>query len=372
MTLRILLLLCGLTATVHAIDTREVLLRSGETADGVVRLSRDGAGNLVLQDASTTTTLGALALNPTDHGALAGLADDDHVQYHTAARHSTAHNATFNGGLPIPADVRGNTTLGAHTGDLDIHLSRYSDEAVAGSWTFHDEVGAASGAVLLGSGEYTADPALRFPRSGADAELSFNDTAGELRANVPLKAPELRVTSAISGAVSGVPTAALGGFATIEGIAAADLLSASAAEGVAGRWTFLAGADLRSTTDVARVRAGGLPAMVLVARNGSGSTIAAGSVVEFAGISGSEIAVATAPGATASTPFAGVAVAAASAAASLEIVHHGVATVTASGPIAAGDQLTWNGSAAVAGADAFGIALEPLTGSGTVRVWVGR
>ena len=98
--------------------------------------------------------------------------------------------------------------------------------------------------------------------------------------------------------------------------------------------------------------------------------IAAGTVVEFSGISGSQLAVAAAPAATSATPYAGVASTTGSAGATLEIVQQGVATVTASGPIAVGDTLTWNGAEAVTGSDSFGTALEPLTGTGSVRVWV--
>lgn len=59
-----------------------------------------------------------------DHGSLSGLSDDDHTAYHTAARHTTAHDAAYNDALAITADPASNATLGDHAQDATLHWLR--------------------------------------------------------------------------------------------------------------------------------------------------------------------------------------------------------------------------------------------------------
>lgn len=77
--------------TGNGVVTDAADLTSGEATDGYV-LTADGAGGVAWE---VVPAVGGI----TDHGALTGLSDDDHTQYHTDARGdaryaATAHNHT--------------------------------------------------------------------------------------------------------------------------------------------------------------------------------------------------------------------------------------------------------------------------------------
>lgn len=357
-------------AALFAIDTTDVQLRDGATADGAVSIVRDD-GHLVFDDAhSPATTLSALRANTSDHGALTGLGDDDHTQYHTAARHTAAHDATFNNALSVTADPAGNSTLGAHTADARIHADRTAAEAIPGAWNFSTALDVRGGAIRLGLSQFAALPALRFDDGANDAELTWS-TASQLFAfNRTVSAPTLRATSSVTGLVGGVPTATLSGFASIEGIAAADLVSSTADETISGDWLFANDAEVSNTLTARTVALKGLHATTLEVANGTSTPIAAGSAVVWHGLGAARIEVAALTGAMGSgTAFAGIAVDAADEDDVLRIVVRGVATAAADAGVSAGDAVMWDGSQFATGTPRVGFALEGASG-GVARVWV--
>lgn len=88
-----------------------------------------GTDKLTFKDVTTELKLDEIS-TVTDHGALAGLADDDHSAgasaYQTAARHLTAHDAAFNNALTISGAIEADGTVGAHVANADIHYLRPS------------------------------------------------------------------------------------------------------------------------------------------------------------------------------------------------------------------------------------------------------
>lgn len=137
---RWLLLAAFLTAAsiAQAVQTNQVEIGEGSNYDGTVLIDRDPSGRMTFVDSENTTPriLSDLISGVTTHSGLGGLAADDHTQYLNTSRHGSEHDATFNGELSIPADVDSNATLGAHTGDADIHLNRTGAETISGTWTF--------------------------------------------------------------------------------------------------------------------------------------------------------------------------------------------------------------------------------------------
>jgi len=119
----------------------------------------------------------------TDHGALTGLADDDHTQYHNTARHLSAHDASFDNALPISGEVRGNATLGAHLSDSLIHFIQpsniyavYADgngpyATIQAAADAADAVG--GGIVVIEPGTYTEQVSL-----GTDVHLVAGRASG--------------------------------------------------------------------------------------------------------------------------------------------------------------------------------------------------
>ncbi len=151
-----------------AVQTNQVEIGEASNYDGTVLIDRDASGRMTFADSENTTprVLSDLISGVTTHSNLGGLAADDHTQYLNTSRHGSEHDATFNGGLSIPADVNSNATLGAHAGDADIHPNRTGAETISGTWTF-------SGRPDIGDG--------LFFREGLDADderILFEDGAG--------------------------------------------------------------------------------------------------------------------------------------------------------------------------------------------------
>jgi hypothetical protein len=241
-----------LSIAAPGIETGRVDLGNDGVYDGTVWIARSTTGSVIFRDqvVGTTVSLSDLLSGQNDHGALTGLADDDHAQYLNTARHTGAHTAAFNSGLAVPADLGGNVTLGGHLADGDIHIQRDAAETIGGAWRF--------------TGTPIIDWLLRFDTAppGADAGIEFGtqidaprflylDETDRFELNRPLEGTTGTFTILNAGTVNvgttldgkgpgGVPAAALTNFASIDGIAAADLLDRSANEDVAGQWDFLA------------------------------------------------------------------------------------------------------------------------------------
>jgi len=243
-------LLVGCAARGPAIETTEVELREGATSDGAVSIARED-GHLTFEDAHSggAVTLEALRVAATDHGALAGLDDDDHGQYLNADRHADAHDAAFNDALAVSPDAAGNTTVGAHVGDGDIHLSRGDDEAIEGDWFFEGAPEFGGGGVAI-SAPGTADSTIRLRDETSDGllvwrpstdRLTFNRTlAPDALESETIVGGEVVATEVLSGLADGERSGEIFGFTEIEGIAWNALLSRSRDEDVTGAWDFLA------------------------------------------------------------------------------------------------------------------------------------
>jgi hypothetical protein len=235
----------------YGIKTGEVEIGQNGIYDGVVKISRDGAGNLLFQDSEVTTPvlLKDLGHGVEHHSKLQGLSGDDHLQYLTSGRHEQAHIAAFNDALAISPDVGNNTTLGSHVQDSDIHLQRGEAEQISGNWVF-------SGAtefyapVHFSNNGGTGSQALEFEAGAEDATIEWNATAERFELNKGLSAPlgefalgkstEMEVLESLSGRdAAGNPVAVIDGFSQIEGIQAQNLLDKSADEDVNGQWDFL-------------------------------------------------------------------------------------------------------------------------------------
>ena len=124
---------------VRAIKTDRVELGREGVYDAQVYLERNETGVLVFRDVDNTAPLSLTDLAAggiSTHGDLNGLAADDHPQYLNATRHSEAHDQAFNEALALPADAAGNTTLGDHVTDSDVHLDRRGGVTVTGAWAF--------------------------------------------------------------------------------------------------------------------------------------------------------------------------------------------------------------------------------------------
>ncbi|MEO8376250.1 MAG: hypothetical protein ABI579_01155, partial [Candidatus Sumerlaeota bacterium] len=214
--------------TAIAIDTQSVELRSGSTNDGQVSLTRDEDGNLFFDDAFTTpVSLSDLRNAVTDHGALSGLSDDDHTQYLNTTRHNAVHDATFDNALPISGEVNANQSLGEHVADGGIHLNRAASEEVTGVWTFTNGLQVSGGNGSLGESQYGTDMAIGFADGIERAELTYHTSASRFIFNRDVAADILHISSSLDGRVASVRTGGIEGFATIEGIAATDLLSST-------------------------------------------------------------------------------------------------------------------------------------------------
>ena len=146
--------LCGLSAaliiasSIAALETTHIDLREGSTNDGTVSISR-ARGELLFDDAATSppVSLQTLLSVTSDHSTLTGLESDSHLQYLNEPRHDAVHDAAFNDALPVSPDGNGNTTVGGHVSDTDIHLERHGNEVVDGEWFFDGTTEFGSGTV---------------------------------------------------------------------------------------------------------------------------------------------------------------------------------------------------------------------------------
>ncbi len=360
-----------------AIETEEVDLREGTASDGQVRIYRS-FDRLVLEDSTTSKSLEMLAAAIDDHGALTGLADDDHGQYLNTNRHEGAHTSGFNAALALPADVDGNETLGGHVADTDIHLDRADSEAISGEWNFEAGMEVLSGGLRLGTGQSSPDAALLFEDGTEDAEWRYDPADGEFQSNRPLSAPSVYTTQALRGDAGGTPTAVIEGFSSIGGIAPADLLASTAQESISGSWTFLAELDAAGGVVYTVSRETGIPESLIKVENGGASGVGSGDVVIWAGVGSNILRVEKLASAmSASSPFAGIAKESAAAGESFHMVKEGVAETVAGDSISTGQRLTWSGTGmvplgATAGYASLGYALEPANTGEPVRVYIDR
>lgn len=168
--------LTALAPCALAIQADGVELGTGGAYDGMVRILRGAGGQMMFQDCEVTSAVALTSLtrsvSAATHGGLSGLGNDDHPQYLTGGRHGQDHaSADFNSTMPVVADVDGNTTLGAHLNDGDIHLNRTTQTVVSGDWIF-------SGAPRIWNG-------VDFSASGGagQAQLQFHNGMSLLAGN---------------------------------------------------------------------------------------------------------------------------------------------------------------------------------------------
>lgn len=360
-----LLFFCAATR-VLALETSAVEFNASAEPT-TVSIARDASGNLVFRDVYTSaTTLFQLAQQPVLHGALAGLDADHHPHYLNVGRHDAVHDAGYNDALALSGDVGGNTTLGAHVSDGDIHLARNGEETITGEWTF-GEARFDGGALVLGNSTTSTRPAITFAAAMA-GEFSYDATAPRFLFDRPVRASRLET----AGQVDGLGTATLENFATIAGIASEDLVASTASESISAPWTFLAGVSTETLTQ------NGLPTIRWRVVNGGLNSIAAGDAVAWSGISGGLPSVEKITGeVSAGTPFAGIAATGGTSTAELDIVVFGIVEATSTGSVSAGQAIAWDGDSigpigATYGYGQIGIALESLTGTGSVAVFVQR
>lgn len=114
-------------------------------------------------------------LNPagvTDHGALTGLADDDHTQYHTDARGDArypplARNLVAGAGLTGGGTLAADRTLavGAGTG-ITVNADDVALDVASARNADHSAISITAGAGLTGGGNLTASRTLSVPDNG--------------------------------------------------------------------------------------------------------------------------------------------------------------------------------------------------------------
>ena len=178
------LVLALVGAGAWAIQTGQVELGEGGSYDSTVIITRDGSGRMTFKDNENPTplTLNEIRLRGVDHGQLVGLSDDDHPQYLNSTRHSSSHDSTFNGALPIAADANGNTTLGAHTQDTAIHIKRNAAETITGAWTFQGTPELRANLHLSAAGGEGTQK-ISFEDGTTDAEWTWDDSANQFTLN---------------------------------------------------------------------------------------------------------------------------------------------------------------------------------------------
>ncbi len=368
----ITLLLTLLPSLTPAIETTELSLRHGPSNDNLVTVTRDTAGNLLMSDAFTSPTmLRTIASIPTDHGALAGLEDDDHLHYLNASRHSSVHTAVYNGALPVSGEVNNNETLGEHLADNTIHPDISENVSLTGVWQFHGGLTAKSGALRLGTSQYTSAPAIRFQDDPEDAELSYDTDENTMLLNRPLSLEVLHIDTTLDGRDAlGNPSAELVGFTVIAGIVSSDLVSSTQNESISESWNFLDGIHAASITF------NELPKQYIIAENSGSSTISAGDVVQLSGASPTRLLVEKSSGVVSDlTPFVGISLSEASTSQTLTLATSGVVPVSLSDNVLNGDRLIWDGSGAISFDNSssnatFAIALEDSEAPGMVSAYI--
>lgn len=269
-TVLLIFLALGTVQMAWPIQTGRVELGENGSYDGTVWIARDSSGSIVFLDrvVASSVTLQQLVAGGNDHGALSGLAADDHAQYHTALRHLLSHTAAFNDDLLIPTDVGNNVTLGGHVTDGNVHAQRASSETISGAWRF-------TGTPVFASrlrmeivppdtqAEIEFGPDFNSPRfrylGNVDA-FEFTRpiwaTSGSL-AN--LETTKIWVLDSLDGRDAlGQPSAALIGFASVNGIDAANLLDRGVNEDVTGQWDFLDSVRVYGDLEVEDVAASGV------------------------------------------------------------------------------------------------------------------
>jgi hypothetical protein len=174
------LFLAGLVSLALGIRTNEVELGRDSVYDGTVKIARNEGGALVFQDNELTSPvkLSTLGGSATQHGTLTGLSADDHPQYLNPARHLSGHHAAYNAALPVPPDIHGNATLGAHVSDPDIHPNRAQNAEITGNWRF-------CGAPDVWNG-------IRFSHGGVAGDIALDFEPGESPAQILWSQPENR------------------------------------------------------------------------------------------------------------------------------------------------------------------------------------
>ncbi len=367
-----LLALLVLNQLVFAVDTARVDLREGASNDGEVSIWRDGSGNMMFEDQVTTaTSLLQLAAQAVDHGTLTGLSDDDHIQYINESRHVALHDSTFNNALSISGDANSNGTIGAHVSDEEIHLSGGEAETVTGVWDFSAGVTVDEGAVRIGESQYTTDPVVAFADSPDDAEFLYDLSDDMFAINRSLRIGTIYADTSLRGDRTGSSSGSISGFTTIEGIAAADLLSSTENESISGDWSFLGGLETDTVETQALVLTG-QPTISIRAINSESTAISAGNAVAWTGVDGDYATVEKLTSAvSSSTAFAGIALEDAAESEFLNVALFGVASTSGAGSISVGDLVTWNGSTFVAGTPACGHALNAVSGGGTLKIAIG-
>jgi hypothetical protein len=160
-----------------AIQTNEVEIGRDSIYDGTVLIRRDAAGAMVFQDNQVSTPVALLSLvqSKGDHGELAGLTSDDHPQYLDETRHEAAHGAAQNSALPVAPDIAGNTTLGGHLGDADIHPNRTETVEITAPWRFVAPPLFWS-AIHLSRDGGAGDASIFLEDGATDAEIRWSDS----------------------------------------------------------------------------------------------------------------------------------------------------------------------------------------------------
>ncbi|HUT25602.1 MAG TPA: LamG domain-containing protein, partial [Sumerlaeia bacterium] len=171
-------------AAAFAVKTNDVELGYSSVYDGQVRIQRSAEGQMTFRDAEITSPvlLSTLAEGVSVHGALTGLSADDHPQYLNDSRHSTAHDSDFNSSLTIPSDVAGNTNLGDHVTDSDIHLPRGETVEVTGDWRFSGTPQVWDGMNFSQNGA-AGDVSLSFEAGSSDAAIQWDQSEDRFELN---------------------------------------------------------------------------------------------------------------------------------------------------------------------------------------------
>lgn len=240
------------TLPIFALETTAVELREGEENDSTVRITRSG-NQLIFQDQiAGSVSLSDINQIPTNHSVLQNLSADDHPQYLTPSRHTSAHSSGFNGALAIPTDSGGNSTLGSHVLDATIHLDSQANSSVVGRWEFLNSLIVRKSPILFQDFSQANKLLLTFSTNQGDADFAYSvpnqrfevdSFHAESLAGTTASVDELSVNNLL-GYSGNIPSGTLSGFETIEGIPAQNLLDSAAEEDVTGAWDFLNQVDV--------------------------------------------------------------------------------------------------------------------------------
>jgi hypothetical protein len=201
----VMMMLLFFSSIGQAIETESVELGLDGNYDGAVTITRTATGQMMLQDAETTAiTLLELKEPASSHSVLTDLGADDHPQYLNEVRHTSVHSTLYNNVLPAGPDVAGNTTLGAHLTDSNMHLQRDQPEPITGGWQFQARPELQSGLLFTASG-LPGSSTLQFDDgTTAGAQFSWNNTLDYFTVNHPLHADDLLTTN-----INGLPASGL-------------------------------------------------------------------------------------------------------------------------------------------------------------------